>query len=259
MVAAFAVLVWQLMSDDLHADTKPGPKPVVAEQPSSKPDSSGTRLDPSQPAPTAFSGAGERPTSPVPSERESPKQANATQPAGGSAPTDAPLTPAEKPPVPTTELPSERKLLYDLDWHMAGLTARTEHTEAFVEIQHILIAFRKEDGAETVGGKNVTRTKDEAKKLVAELYARAVGGEDFDKLVREYTNDAAPGIYAMVANAEDQEAHKARTVNGTPYKRNIMVPVFGDLAWRLTLNEIGVMDYDPEKSPFGWHIVKRIK
>jgi len=44
-----------------------------------------------------------------------------------------------------------------------------------------------------------------------------------------------------------------------------MVLGFGDVAWRLAVGEVGVMRYDGERfdvearSPFGYHLVKRLE
>lgn len=38
-----------------------------------------------------------------------------------------------------------------------------------------------------------------------------------------------------------------------------MVPGFGNVGWRLQPGEIGVAPYDAKKSPYGWHIIKRLK
>src|SRR5262245_47677096 len=64
-----------------------------------------------------------------------------------------------------------------------------------ITIQHVLIGFKG-----SVPGKNITRTQDEAKTLAEEILARAKKGEDFDGLVKQYTDDAAPGIYSMANN-----------------------------------------------------------
>src|SRR2546426_10951027 len=61
-----------------------------------------------------------------------------------------------------------------------------------VQVQHILIGF-----SGSVPGKAITRSKDEAKKLAYEILDRARKGEDFDELVRQYTDDSPPGIYGM--------------------------------------------------------------
>ena len=115
-----------------------------------------------------------------------------------------------------------------------------------ITIQHVLIGF-----SGSVPGKNITRTQDEAKKLAEEILARAKKGENFDELVKTYTDDAAPGIYSM-ANFGVAPA------NGE-YARNRMVPAFGDAGFPLQVGEFGMASYDNAKSPYGWHIVKRLK
>ena len=115
-----------------------------------------------------------------------------------------------------------------------------------ITIQHVLIGFKG-----SLPGKNITRTQDVAKKLAEEILARAKKGEDFDGLVKQYTDDSAPGIYSMsnngVAPAEGE------------YARGGMVPAFGDAGFPLKVGEIGMASYDAAKSPYGWHIVKRLK
>ena len=55
----------------------------------------------------------------------------------------------------------------------------------------------------------------------------------------------------------------AENVTGTPaagyYPRGQMAGAFGDVGWRLELDQVGVAAYHPDKSPFGWHIIKRIE
>ncbi|MGE0552335.1 MAG: peptidylprolyl isomerase [Gemmatimonadales bacterium] len=43
------------------------------------------------------------------------------------------------------------------------------------------------------------------------------------------------------------------------YPRQGMAPAFGDVGWRLQVGQIGVAPFDPDKSPFGWHIIKRVE
>jgi parvulin-like peptidyl-prolyl isomerase len=43
------------------------------------------------------------------------------------------------------------------------------------------------------------------------------------------------------------------------YPRGRMVPAFGNAGFPLQVGEIGMASYDSAKSPFGWHIVKRLK
>ena len=117
---------------------------------------------------------------------------------------------------------------------------------AHVEVQHILIGF-----AGSVPGKGITRTKEEAKKLAYEILEKARKGANFDSLVAQYTDDRPPGIYRMSA------------VGVTPivgeYDRSQMVPAFGHVGFSISPGNIDIADYDPTTSPFGWHIIKRLR
>ena len=117
-----------------------------------------------------------------------------------------------------------------------------------VEVQHLLVSF---EGA--ISKDTVTRTRAEAEELANTLLERALGGEDFDSLVREYTDDSHPGIYAMYNIDVDplqgvQESSRAR-----------MVKSFGDVGFSLKVGEIGMAVFDSTASKYGWHIIKRLK
>ena len=50
------------------------------------------------------------------------------------------------------------------------------------------------------------------------------------------------------------------TPSGTnEYGRDNMVPAFGNVGFPLALGEIGVADYDPSTSPYGYHVIKRVE
>jgi len=115
-----------------------------------------------------------------------------------------------------------------------------------VQVQHILIAF-----SGSIPGKNITRTKDEAKKLAYEILERARKGEDFDELVRAHTNDSPPGIYGMAAIGVAPGPGE--------YRRDGMVPAFGNVGFAISPGNIGIADFDPQASPYGWHIIKRLQ
>ena len=79
--------------------------------------------------------------------------------------------------------------------------SKTEREEpGFVGVQHILIGF---DGS--VPNKTITRTKEVAETLAQELFERAKGGEDFDELVTQYTDDSYPGIYDLANKDADAD------------------------------------------------------
>ncbi len=116
-----------------------------------------------------------------------------------------------------------------------------------ITVQHILIGFQG-----TLPGKNITRTKEEAKALAEKLFAQAQGGSDFDKLVKDNTDDAAPGIYEMANLGVDP-------TSADEASRDQMIPAFGDVGFKLKPGEIGLAPYDATTSPYGWHIIKRLK
>lgn len=133
----------------------------------------------------------------------------------------------------------------------AALMQRPEHGAARVKVQHLLIARYMSDPE----GRKQRLSPAEAEALAAKVWARAKAGESFDALVREYTYDAIkgdpPGKYLMVADKEQ--------ANQFQYARDGMIPSFGDAAWRLEVNEVGVILYDSAKSWYGYHIIKRIE
>jgi parvulin-like peptidyl-prolyl isomerase len=117
-----------------------------------------------------------------------------------------------------------------------------------VTVQHILIAFKGSIPKDTV-----TRTQEEAEKLALEIYDRAIKGDDFDQLVKEYTDDQYPGVYTMSNFNVEPEQDQGE------FSRSRMVKAFGDVSFKLSVNSIGFAEYDSEDSKYGWHIIKRIK
>ena len=109
-----------------------------------------------------------------------------------------------------------------------------------------------------MGDKEIQRSKTEAEALAKTLLERAQGGEDFDALVKEYTDDAHPGIYQM-ANFFSQPDMSPDAVEDKIFPRSRMVNAFGDVGFPLEVGEIGMANYDPNTSKYGWHIIKRIK
>lgn len=114
----------------------------------------------------------------------------------------------------------------------------------YVTVQHVLIGFKG-----SVRGKNITRTKEEARALAEDVLRRAKAGEDFDALVRENTDDSPPGIYKM-------SNHGVPALPGSR-ARGRMVAAFGDVGFPLEVGGIGMAAHDLTKSPYGWHIIKR--
>jgi len=137
-----------------------------------------------------------------------------------------------------------------------GLLALVALTAAWVQaaepdritVQHILISFK---GA--IDKPAVTRTRQEAEALAKALLERIKNGEDFGALVKGYTDDQHPGIYSMSNFNVKPDPSKAE------YPRDRMVKAFGDVGFSLKVGEVGMASYDQVKSPFGWHIIKRLQ
>ncbi len=116
---------------------------------------------------------------------------------------------------------------------------------AVITVKHVLIAF---EGAQRSEQK---RTRADAEKLAFDVINRAKTGEDFDKIMKEVSNDPGGGTYTLVN-------HGVAAGPGE-FERSGMVPAFGDVGFRIAVGEVGIADYDKDKSPFGLHIIKRVK
>jgi Xaa-Pro aminopeptidase len=117
-----------------------------------------------------------------------------------------------------------------------------------IAVQHILIAFKG-----SIPEPKVTRTSEEALVLAMEIFERAKKGEDFDALVKKYTDDEYPGIYKMTNIGVSPNKEKKE------YARTGMVRSFGDVGFSLPLGGVGLAVYDPLRSKYGWHIIKRVE
>jgi hypothetical protein len=119
----------------------------------------------------------------------------------------------------------------------AVVLARPEQAVQKVKLQHILLAFV---GAQR--GSESGHTEDEARALASDVLARARAGEDFTALMKKYSGDEGPGTYTLTQ--EDRESY---------------AKYFGDVGFRLQVGEIGIAPYHRVKSPFGWHVIKRLE
>jgi hypothetical protein len=129
-------------------------------------------------------------------------------------------------------------------------------TPEHVQVQHILIGFAKEVPGKTqkessVPGKPITRSMEQARELAYQILEKARAGTPFDTLVVQYTEDSPPGIYSMSGIGV--------TKGPGEYPRDQMVAAFGDVGFNISVGNIDIAEYDPVKSPYGWHIIKRLK
>jgi parvulin-like peptidyl-prolyl isomerase len=86
--------------------------------------------------------------------------------------------------------------------------------------------------------------------LWAEILVRIEAGVDFVLMVKLHTDDSDPVSYSLAVSGRQSAVLRGRAE---------MVPGFGDVAWRLAVGEVGVARHDPEKSPFGSHLIKRLR
>jgi foldase protein PrsA len=133
-------------------------------------------------------------------------------------------------------------------WLFGGtlLEAKRKDEPDVVVVQHILIGFKK-----TVRGKKLDRSKNEASELAQELLERAQAGEDFDAMVKEYTDDRYPGIYRLT--------NKGVATMEQSMSRDQVAFYFGDVSFRLAVGEVGLAKYHAGNCPFGYHIIKRLE
>ncbi|MFT4516001.1 MAG: hypothetical protein ACI89X_003906 [Planctomycetota bacterium] len=124
-----------------------------------------------------------------------------------------------------------------MDASIARLMAGAELADEGITVQHVLIAYK---GAPRIQG--VTRTMDEAKVLAEKVWREALAGADFKGLMKTHSDDSGGGEYPM-----------------TKTGRAGMVAGFGDVGFRLKVGEIGVAPWHTKASPYGWHIIKRVK
>jgi peptidyl-prolyl cis-trans isomerase D len=124
----------------------------------------------------------------------------------------------------------------------------TPDEPSHVVVQHVLVSF---DGCKLAG---VTRTKDEARKLAQKVLEDARRGRNFPDLVRLYSDDrggGGTGTYAL--------ANWGVTPGTDEAERQKMVRGFSNTAFALKTGEVALLEYDESASPFGWHVIKRIR
>ena len=116
-----------------------------------------------------------------------------------------------------------------------------DQVSARAEVKHILIGWR--DLAANYQGKPdpraAARSREDADTLATEILARARAGEDFDALMKQYSEDGG-------------SAQTGKSYTVTPDAG--LVFEFKRLGMRLNVGEAGLV-----QSTYGWHIMKRIE
>lgn len=126
------------------------------------------------------------------------------------------------------------------------LRARPEVTAEEVEVVQILVGHRK-----SFRLPGIERSISEAERLAGELLLRIEGGEDFDTLRSQYSDDSTGGRYIMTSAPPPAGSGK--------FARGGMAPGFATISWKLEPGEVGIAVYDDVKNPFGYHIIKRLR
>jgi parvulin-like peptidyl-prolyl isomerase len=87
---------------------------------------------------------------------------------------------------------------------------------------------------------------------------KAKNGADFAELVRSYSEDPGsirndpPGSYVLANDGKPKPVPSA-------IDRATFVPGFTAVAFSLDVGDVAMSAYDPELSPHGFHIIKRVK
>lgn len=105
-----------------------------------------------------------------------------------------------------------------------------------IRARHIVVAYL---GAERASP-SIGRTRDQAFLRANEALRRAKSGDDFEGLVAEYSDE--PGAAARGGDLGE-------------FSRGQMVQSFSDAAFALQVGQIS----DVVESPFGFHIIERLK
>jgi len=113
------------------------------------------------------------------------------------------------------------------------IMSRTTPETGAVRVQHVLIGWKGAPAA-----RNATRTKEEADKIATEVLAKVRANGDMAALMKAHSEDPGSKDNAKVYDVSPDAP---------------MVEPFKKLSLRLKENEAGLV-----KSPFGWHVIKRL-
>jgi parvulin-like peptidyl-prolyl isomerase len=104
-----------------------------------------------------------------------------------------------------------------------------------VGARHILIAFKGAQRADAA----ITRSRDEAKALALQVLSELRAGKSWDELWKEHSNE--PGGQAGGSLGL--------------FGRGQMVPEFEQAAFEMKVGDVS----EPIETPFGFHIIERVK
>ena len=125
-------------------------------------------------------------------------------------------------------------------------TAPTREEPAYVEVQHVLVALQG------TGVPGVTRTKEEAERLAGQVLEKARNGQDFRELVRLYSDERRGDGTLRIANF-------GMTAGPDEYERGRLARGFARAAFAMEPGDVTMVPWDPPDSPYGWHVLRRIR
>jgi hypothetical protein len=115
-----------------------------------------------------------------------------------------------------------------------------------VAVLYLLVAF---DSSTT--DTTVTRTQAQAESLANSLYVRALAGEDFGDLSATYSD------------SPNQDTVRAANYGVLPgpgeYPRTSLVRGFGDVAFGIVPDSVGLAVYNATTCPNGWFLINRLE
>jgi membrane-associated protease RseP (regulator of RpoE activity) len=120
-----------------------------------------------------------------------------------------------------------------------------------IVVQHCLISFATAKSPSN-GAK---RTMLEARELAEEVKRRILAGEDINAVIKENTDDVGSKNKTPAGEYRISDSGKPPPPGGMT--RDGLVPGFGAMSFLLSVGEIQILPYDPELSPFGFHVIKR--
>ena len=121
----------------------------------------------------------------------------------------------------------------------------------------ILISF-----AGAKGNRNSTRSREQARRLAHTLVARLKAGEDYLRLMNDYSDDCsaasgkANGPYVACNIGVE---HRLRPDNLPEIPRGDLERDVGDAVFSMGINEARLVEYDERTCPWGWHILHRVR
>jgi len=108
----------------------------------------------------------------------------------------------------------------------------------------------------------IQRTEAEARAIAADVLKQLESGASWDELKRAHSDDppvkSEPRGGPYTLDRTQAKGNMAMIQKGV-YAKDDMVPAFGDVGYTLEIEEIAVARYSPTTSPFGFHIIKRLK